>query len=273
MILRRRGLASYPSVFAFLILAVSATFNGCALIKPEQPAVPEGPAKPWEASEMTAALTQRNQQFRSLRALARVDYAGPSAKQNFQEAIVVQRPERLRLETLTFIGAILIVTVNNQEIIGYQPREGTLVRGKASRDALARFTQIPLELNEITALLMGLPAVDLNAPSKQEGNTLLFSTNGRVRDRVSFETAQPAPSKWDRLNSAGEVELSVQFLDYSQTAAGLFSSRMQIEAPARKIKLEIRMQDPELNGPMTDDLFTQQKPPNVKEYPIEALAK
>jgi hypothetical protein len=272
LILRRRGLASYSSVFVFLILAVSATFNGCALIKPEQPAA-EGPAKPWEASEMTAALTQRNQQFRSLRALARVDYVGPNAKQNFQEAIVVQRPDRLRLETLTFLGAILIVTVNNQEMIGYQPREGVFVRGKASREAIARFTQIPLEPDEITTLLIGLPPVDTNAPWKQEGNTLLFSPNGRARDRVAFEIAQPAPSKWERLNSVGDVELAVSFLDYSQISAGLFASRMQIEAPLRKIKLEIRMQDPELNGPMTDDLFTQQKPPNVKEYPIEALAK
>ena len=49
------------------------------------------------------------EQFRSLRALAQVDYAGPEGKHGFQEAVLVQRPDRLRLETLTFLGAILIV--------------------------------------------------------------------------------------------------------------------------------------------------------------------
>ena len=208
-----------------------------------------------------------------MRALARIDYAGPEAKQNFQEAIVAQRPDHLRLETLTFLGAILIVTVNNQEIVAYQPREGTMVRGKASRDALARFTQIPLEVNEITTLLMGLPPADPKAPWKQEGNVLIFSTNGRARDRVAFETAQPVPSAWERLNGAGEVEISARFVDYSQSPAGPYPSRIQIEAPLRKRKLEIRLQEPEFNGPMTDDLFSQAKPANVKEYPIEALGK
>ena len=60
-------------------------------------------------------MSQRVQQFRSIKGLAQVDYTGPDGKHGFQEAVLVQRPDRLRLETLSFSGAILIVTANSKE--------------------------------------------------------------------------------------------------------------------------------------------------------------
>src|SRR5918999_1005426 len=151
------------------------------------------------------------------RGLTRLDYAGPDGKGNVQEAVLVQRPDQLRLETLTFLGAVLIVTVNDREIIGYHPREGIFVRGARNKENLLRYTQIPLELNEMTALLLGLPPVDTNAPRRQEGNTLIFSPNGRKQDAVTFESQTPVPTKWERFNEAGAVELSARFLDYVST--------------------------------------------------------
>jgi hypothetical protein len=66
------------------------------------------------------------------------------------------------------LGAILIVTANNQEIIGYHPREGVLVRGRSSKENLLRLTQIPLELEEVTALLLGLPPVEPSASWREK---------------------------------------------------------------------------------------------------------
>jgi hypothetical protein len=206
-----------------------------------------------------------------LRALARLDYAGPDGKGNVQEAVLVQRPDQLRLETLTFLGAVLIVTVNDREIIGYHPREGVFVRGPRSKENLLRYTQIPLELDEITALLLGLPPVDTNAPRRQEGNTLIFSPNGRKQDAVTFESQTPVPTKWERFNEAGAVELSARFLDYVSTPAGSFPSKIQIEAPLQKRKLEIRYQEPEVNASISPEVFTQEKPAHAQELRLETL--
>ena len=235
------------------------------------PIVPSPPAKPWEADELIQSLEQRRDEFHSMRALARVDYSGPDGKNGFQEAILVQRPDRLRLETLSFLGAILIVTVNDKEIIGYQPREGVYVRGQCTEANLLRYTQIPLELNEITALLLGVPPVDIAAPWRQEGNSLIFTPPGQIKNRVSFETAQPVPTKWERFNSAGAIELSVTFADYVSTSAGLFPSTLLLDSPSKGTKLEIHYQEPELNASIPSDFFSQQKPPDAKELPIESL--
>ena len=104
--------------------AVCTTIVGCATVTPP-PAKPQLPAKQWQADELIDSLSNVNEQFRTLRALARLDYAGPDGKGNVQEAVLVQRPDRLRLETLTFLGAVLIVTVNDE-------RSSDITRAKES---------------------------------------------------------------------------------------------------------------------------------------------
>jgi hypothetical protein len=236
-----------------------------------QPAIPAAPAKQWETGELIKSLDQRQEEFRSVRALARVQYSAPDGKNGFQEAILVQRPDHLRLETLTFMGAILIVTVNDREIAGYQPREGVYVRGPRTKKNLLHYTQIPLELDEITALLLGLPPVDLSAASSREGNFLVFSPNGQTKDKVAFEAEQPVPTQWERFDDTGAIELRATFADYISTPAGPFASTIVVDAPSKGKKLEIHYQEPELNVSIPTDLFSQQKPPDAKELPIDAL--
>jgi len=242
---------------------------GCATTQP--PALPQLSAPKWESSKLIDSMVERRQQFRTLRALARVNYAGPEGKHGFDEAVLVQRPDRLRLETLTMLGAILIVTANDKEIIGYHPREGALVRGSSSKENLRRLTQIPLELDEITALLLGLPPVESTSPWRQEGNSLIFSPGGRLKDTLNFDSQLPVPTRWQRFNGGGALELTALFSDYITTPAGLFPSKINVEAPQQGKKMEIRFQEPEFNTTIPADSFSQQKPAHVQEFPIEMI--
>jgi hypothetical protein len=265
---KRPLVVSFQPLKCLILALVGFGWAGCATVAPPEPQLP---APKWESAELLKSMAQRREQFRSVRALAQVNYAGPDGRHGFQEAVVVQRPDRLRLETLSYLGAILIVTANDKEIVGYHPREGVFVRGRRSKENLLRYTKIPLELEEITSLLVGLPPVDPSAPSKQEGNTLIFSPDGRKKDALAFESQQPVPTKWERFNASGTVELNAGFADYVSTPAGLFPSKITIEAPLQKRKLEIRYQEPELNGKIPSELFTQKKPPHAQEVPIEAI--
>lgn len=267
----RRARVVFSQTLKYLTLATAGlALAACATVSPPKPA-PQLPVPNWESAELISSLTQRRDQVRTLRSLGQVSYDGPEGKHGFQEAVVVQRPDRLRLETLSYLGAILIVTANDKEIIGYHPREGVFVRGQRTKENLVRYTHIPLELEEITSLLTGLPPVDGSAPWKQEGNTLIFSPNGRKRDALAFESQQPVPTKWERFNDDGKIELTARFSDYVTTPAGLFPSRISIEAQLQKRKVEIRYQEPELNAKLAADLFTQQKPPHAQEVPIEQI--
>jgi hypothetical protein len=251
------------------ILATALGFAGCATVTP--PPTPQLPAPEWDRTKLIDSMSQRVQQFRSIKTLAQVDYSGPDGKHGFQEAVLVQRPDRLRLETLSFLGAILIVTANSKELVGYHPREGIFVRGDRTKDNLRRYTQIPLDLEEITMLLIGLPPVDPNTPADQNKNALIFSSKDGKRDVVAFESQQPVPTKWERLNASGSVELSAEVSDYIQTPAGLFPSQIVFAANLQRKKIQIRYQQPEINATISPELFSQQKPANVQEVPIEAI--
>ena len=270
ILVERRGAAAPVHILTLLFfVAVALGLAGCATVAP--PLEPKQPVPQWEPGKLLESVTQRAQQLRSLRSLAQIEYAGPEGKQGFQEAVLVERPDQLRLETLTFMGAILIVTANNKEIIGYHPREGVFVRGQRTKDNLRRYTKIPLELEEITTLLTGLPPVDISAPSEQRDNTLIFSPNGHKRDVLTFESAQPVPTQWERFNADERVELTARFSDYVSTPAGLFPLHIVFEAVLQKRKVDIHYQQPELNAALSAELFSQQKPANAQEVPIEAI--
>jgi hypothetical protein len=261
----RSARACGPAFFFALLLLV-----GCATV-PAPSDVPTTPAKIWQGTDIFGALVQRAEQFHSMRALARMDYSGPDGRQGFQEAIHVQRPDQLRLETLSMLGAILIVTADGKEMIVYQPREGLFLRGATTKRNLLRSTKIPLELGEITKLLVGLPAVDTTQPWVQEGSALVFSAEDRKKDLVAFESDQAVPTRWERYDNLGRVELSAVFSDYRPTPQGLFPWRILLEAPQQRRKLEMRFEEPELNVSFSPDLFTQRKPIHAQELPIEAI--
>jgi hypothetical protein len=255
-----------------ILALLLALLSGCAPTM-ISPIAPEGPARDWSAGELISALSERSKQLRSLRALARVDYLGPDGRNGFQEAVLVERPDRLRLETLSFLGAILIVTANGSEIVGHHTREGVFLRGEASKENVLRLTQIPLELDEVTALLLGLPPVDIGAAARQEGATVIVDAANGEKDVVRFYGDEKVPTQWQRSNGSGTVELSASFSDYTTTPAGSFASRIVLESAAPKRRLEIRYQEPEVNGDIPPELFSQQKPPHAKELPIEVLAR
>lgn len=229
------------------------------------------PARTWEPGELIKNLSQRLEQLRSLRALANVHYSGPQGRGGFQEAILVQRPDRLRLETLSMLGVILIVTVDDREIVGYDPREGVFLRGPRSKENLLRLTQIPLELDEVTKLLMGLPPVEIRGVWEQQESSLMFPLKNGGKDVVVFASQHPVPTKWQRFGAGGKIEMSAEFGDYIETPAGLFPAKVILEAQTPKKRLEIRFQEPELNVALSPALFSQEKPANVRELPIEAL--
>jgi hypothetical protein len=264
--------AHLQDIWTRLLSALLLGLVGCTTVAPSPKSSPETtPSLIRDSRELVKSLAERLDLFRSLRALASVSYSGPEGRKAFQEAVVVRRPDHLRLETLSPLGAILIVTVNGREIIGFHPREALFFRGESSRENLLRYTQVSLELNELTSLLIGLPPVESGGSWEGDQNSISKAASGGRKDTVAFDPTLLVPIKWQRSTPDGKTELSATFSDYSSTPAGLFPFKIVFEAPAQRRRLEIRYQGPELNASLPLDLFVQKKPEHATELPIEAL--
>lgn len=256
-------------------LVLTASFLGilgCGPILPRGASVSEDlPPRSRNPQELFKGLAQRAAYFYSLRSLATVYYRGEDGRGTFQEAILVHRPDRLRLETLSPLGSILIVTVDANEVVGFHPREALFYRGRSSKENLLRYTQIPLELRELTSLLLGLPPVELRRHWSGGANAISWDLMDGRRETVSFDPALGVPVKWERLAADGAPEFSALFADFISRPAGLFPLKISLEAHAQQRRVEIRYEEPEVNVDLPSTVFVQQRPGNVREIALESL--
>ena len=183
----------------------------------------------------------------------------------------MDRPDRLRLETLSPLGAILIVTIDAGEIVGFHPREGLFYRGKSSKENIFHYTQIPLELGELTSLLVGLPPVSPEGHWERGENSIQRDIAGGGRERIAFHPTLGIPTRWERSGVDGAIEMSALFDDFFSTPDGPFPLKISLEAPIQQKRLEIRYQEPELNVTLPSPLFVQEKPASARELPLESL--
>lgn len=259
-----------PAIIGVVLLGISS----CAGMAPQTGSSPAGglPGSPnLNTSGLVNDLAERGRRLRSLRTLASVQYWGTEGRTGFQEAILVQRPDRLRLETLSPLGAILIVTVDADEIAGFHTREGLFYRGRSSKENLLRYTHIPLALDEVTSLLMGLPPVEIPSQWQEGEGAIHWEVEGGGKEKVFFHPTLGVPAGWERSGADGEIELKAVFSDFFPTPNGFFPLTIALEAPGRQKWLEIRYKEPELNVSLPFPLFVQERPASVRELPLESL--
>lgn len=255
---------------AFILGGIFAALAGCSTARP--PLLSENlPEERRPIAELIQSLARRYSDLKSLRSLAAVNYAAPDGKHSFQEIVLVRRPDRLRLETLYPLGVLLIVTGSPDEIAAFSTREGVFYRGKSTRENLWRFTQIPLSVEETTALLMGLPPPGDKGEWRYDGPAIARDLGDGWKEAVTFHPARPLPVRWQLFNPAGKVELNAEFGDYADTPAGPFPMRLAVESPGQQRRLEITYKDPELNVDLAPALFVQKKPDNAREVALDSV--
>ena len=209
--------------------------------------------------------------MRSVRSLYRVRYSDGKERGGFHGAILVRRPDRLRLETLSLVGALLVLTADGNEVAAYLPRDKVILRGKSTKANLLRFTHIPLELDELTSLLVGLPPVNLQGRWEGSGSSFERHFSWGGGEAVLFDGAEGWPVQWRRMGPDGKVELTADFSDYIETRAGPFPSKITLHHGPSQSYWEIVYREPDVNVETPPSLFVQRRPDSVRELPFESL--
>ena len=107
------------------------------------------------AAELLDGLTARRAAVTSLRARARVR-TGLSGLW-VREALVVRRPEAIRIDVLSPFGLALAVGVAAGRVWAYPPAEATRYEGPATPASLARFLGTPVAVPDVVDVLLGVP--------------------------------------------------------------------------------------------------------------------
>jgi outer membrane biogenesis lipoprotein LolB len=196
-------------------------------------------------AELLAALDARASERQALRGRARIAVdADDGVRLRGSQVLVLERPDRLRVEILGFLGETEVVLTTSGEsyelfLVGEQRYEsGTLYPG-----LLWDVARIDLEPREVVDLLLGAPIPDggvrLELAGGGEREAFVFDAEGRLRH---LERTRRGRAPWE-----------ARFGEYETVAGTPLAHAIAFERAGARAEVSLR--DVELNPALPERLF------------------
>jgi hypothetical protein len=219
------------------------------------------------AQDLVAHVAQRRDKLTSLRARARLrsGFAGMWTR----KAVLVERPDRVRIDVLSPFGLAMALGAHDSRLWVYPVNEAVVYEGPADSQQLARFLGAPLSLPDLVNILLGVPPVRQPSAAPRLERT----DDGRYRLTLPLaDGAQVLGFAPDTLDlrtveevRGGNVVLRVAFDDYDQG----FARSVEVSAPLIGASARVAYDAVEQNPALDPRLFD---PPAVpKVLPLEAV--
>jgi outer membrane biogenesis lipoprotein LolB len=195
------------------VTALGLGLTACASRRPPPP--PPVPETLPSATDLTDALVQRREALRGVRGFARMRYREGSQTTSSREAIVVERPDRLRVEVLSALGSVFVLTAENGSLRAYARNEHTVYHGAASPENLARYAGLGMPITALVDLVLGTPP-----PSQSNASTVGYDPasgwiglSEMVADglRVTWFASPQVPVLVEQRGDDGEVRWRATF--------------------------------------------------------------
>lgn len=245
-------------VLPFLVLVVF----GCA-----RPVPPELPLPFRNESQLQAQLETVTSRYQSLQSSARIEVVSGSESFTANQVLFVQRPAQLRSEVLfgPFATPVMSLSADQEQLSVYQPLKGTFARGSASVANIARYTKMPLRIEDLVGMiLMAPPRFPFERASVVRvaaGDRLVLTAAGGIEQRFTFDAAG------NLLQAAYLLEERLQLqADYSGFELGShdFPRKLQVSMPERQVVATMTFSDSVLNVPIPPHNFILKIPAGMK---------
>lgn len=259
---------------AIAVLATVVVLAGCSTGRGPAPVVaPRGPLP--SAASIFDALDARRAAVRSLRAWARLSYTAPDESHRAKQLLVAERPDRLRLEILSPIGTVFVLTASDGALAAYARDEATVYRGAASAANLQRYTQVDLPVATAVDLLLGTPPLrgGSDAVVSADGAAAKLWQESASGATVAWFSPVLEPTRYEQHDADGRVLLRASFDGYTAVDGVRLPSRLAIELPASQRRIDIALSEPEVNPPLPETVFALQTPAGSREVFLDSVAR
>ena len=109
------------------------------------------------AQEVVTALNAREAALASFRGQAHLVYEGPQGTTKSSQMIVVQSPDRVRIDVMSPFGPSYTVAAYGDRLRAYDRGEKILYVGSTTPKNLRKYTRVPLKIDVLALLIRGLP--------------------------------------------------------------------------------------------------------------------
>jgi outer membrane lipoprotein-sorting protein len=231
------------------------------------------------AVELLTKLDARANSLRSFRALADMHYVSATDKLGIREVVVVERPDRLRIEMMSTFGVALQIATDGKTVRAFHRGDRVYYRGAATTENLARFTRLDLDLAEIADLLVGLPPARPDAHSgslaydRKLGEWRVSSTGpGGGGVELWFDAGDLNLARALANDSDGRRRYEANFGSYTTIDGVSVPALVRFEVPEQGAKIELRYSKISVNPALEASLFVFDAPPNTKIVDLDATS-
>ncbi len=231
--------------------------GGCATGKTVAPLEPKGFPSPQAA---LAAIKPPDNMDTLYRMTAKVSILSPQGKLNFRLAIIMQSPDKLRIESIPILGPPdFFLAAQKGHFKVYLPGTQEFITGKATPDNLVRFLPLSWSADRWMAILRGhgpdISPESINLRGKMED--LLYRVDVLARDSIResiwINPERNRLEKAELLISEGLKE-TVIFTAFRQINGRDFPGHIRIESEEGKT-IGIMYETIEAATEIPDDLF------------------
>lgn len=239
-------------------LIAAVALSGCAVytvdLAPEERNQPR-PSRP-VAQEILRSLQEREAAITGLQAVLDFTVRRAGTQEYGQEAVVVRRPDLIRLESIGWGGLTSFVIVSDgRRLIAHALLQNLFVEGRATPENVAKVTGFRVAPAHLVRLLLGLPPIAI-----QVDTTELYGPNdGRaylLREQDAPFTQRLWVSDDDLSLLRGELydrtSLRLRFR-YVPAVHGL--PTLLLEEPMKQVAVELSYRSYTLNPELSDELF------------------
>lgn len=256
--------ASPTCRFFWLLLAASiieVSLGACAVGKrhpPDQQLLPLP-----VALDALQSLQHRAERLHSFRALMRLHYRDPRETHSSREAIVVARPDRLRVEVLSLFGSVFVLATEDGQLQAYVPDERTAYLGAASAENLWRYTRLWIPVEDLIDLLLATPGHErvrpVDCPGSTGEQTCLEYITHLGRATVWLDRAA-LPRRVEQSSADGTLLWTARYESFDTNMAVPMVKKLAVEAPSIGRQMTLQFHDLEINPELQGDEFTLQYP-------------
>lgn len=208
--------------------------------------------------QLQANINARRQIVHSLRALARIQYRHPEGTNTSREVLIVQRPDRLRVEVLSLFGAVFVLTSEDGAFTVYARPESKIYRGTASPRNMWRYARIGLPVPDLVELVLGTPPQRPVTWSK----VTFDSDTGWVQLTQDLESGvfvvwfeNELPRAAEIRDSYGEIQWRALFGKYREHDGTMIATRIKLFVPDEEHSVKIELDEIDVNPELETNTF------------------
>ncbi len=266
--MRRRSWGAVLCTVAVSVLSAACTARRPLASHVAPPVLPS-------ATHLEAVLQARRSSVHSLRALAQLRYQDRDESNTSREAIIVARPDRLRVEVLSLFGSVFVLTADNGAISAYARQDDTVYRGSASPENLWRYARLDLPVPDVVALVLATPPGVLERTAQVSFDTdtgwLQVSQSSPQGTLIVWFSDALLPAATAQRDGDGRLQWRATFSEYEEHAGIAIATDIAIQWPTWQRSLEVHLRDVEVNPVLDASVFALQTPPGSKVVQLDAV--